>query len=71
MLINRVQDHALGKLKMSSSQLTAALGLLRKVLPDLTSQDLNIKGGLEMAIIGLVQGLDNAKPEDEEAHTLQ
>ncbi len=35
MLINRLQDHALGKCKMTSSQITAVARILRKTLPDL------------------------------------
>jgi hypothetical protein len=35
MLVNRLTDHAAGQCEMSASQITAALGLLRKSLPDL------------------------------------
>jgi len=49
-LINRLTNHVLGELKdkdgnvlvMESSQVTAALGLLKKVLPDLSST--NVQG---------------------------
>lgn len=34
-LINRLQDHALGNVDMSSTQVRATEGLLKKVLPDL------------------------------------
>lgn len=37
MLTKRLTDHALGKCEMTQTQVTAALGLLRKSLPDLTS----------------------------------
>jgi hypothetical protein len=45
-LINRLTNHVLGKLKkpMDSTQVTAALGLLKKVLPDLSSTD--VKGDI-------------------------
>lgn len=38
-LINRLTSHALGKAdpKMDSSQVTAALGLLKKAVPDLSA----------------------------------
>ena len=36
-LINRLTNHVLGKVEMAPSAVTAALGLLRKVLPDLAS----------------------------------
>ena len=34
-LINRLTNHVLGKIDMQPSQVTAALGLLRKSLPDM------------------------------------
>ena len=37
MLINRLQDHINGKANLDNSQVTAALGLLRKTAPDLAS----------------------------------
>lgn len=42
-LINRLQDHILNDLDMSKSQVSAALGLLRKTLPDLSVQQLTGK----------------------------
>jgi hypothetical protein len=38
MLINRLQNHVLGRLDMSKTQLQAAGILLRKTLPDMVSQ---------------------------------
>lgn len=38
-LINRLTGHVLGDVEMSSSQVTAGLGLLRKTLPDLTATE--------------------------------
>jgi hypothetical protein len=37
MLVKRVENHALGNEEMTKTQLAAALGLLRKTLPDLSS----------------------------------
>jgi uncharacterized protein with von Willebrand factor type A (vWA) domain len=37
MIINRLTDHILGKVEMQASAVTAALGLLKKVAPDLSS----------------------------------
>ena len=37
MIINRLTDHVLGKVDMPASAVTAALGLLRKVAPDLSA----------------------------------
>lgn len=36
-LVNRLTDHALGEVDMQPSQVTAALGLLKKALPDLAA----------------------------------
>ena len=38
-LINRLHDHVLNDLNLSSTQVSAALGLLKKTLPDLSQQD--------------------------------
>ena len=38
-LINRLTDHVLGNVEMKPTQVTAALGLLKKSIPDLSSAD--------------------------------
>lgn len=38
MLINRLQNHVLGRIDMTKTQLTAAGILLKKVLPDMVAQ---------------------------------
>ena len=40
-LINRLTDHVLGTVDMKPSQVTAALGLLKKSIPDLSQSDVN------------------------------
>jgi hypothetical protein len=35
MIINRLESHVEGAIELSPSQVTAALGLLKKTLPDL------------------------------------
>lgn len=58
-LVNFLQDHALGKLarKIDKSRITAALGLLKKVAPDLSSTELSsdpdkpVVARVEMVII--------------------
>ena len=35
MIRKRLEDHIVGKVELSASQVTAALGLLRKTIPDL------------------------------------
>jgi hypothetical protein len=37
MLINRLSDHVAGKVELTSTQVTAALGLLKKTAPDLSA----------------------------------
>lgn len=51
-LVNRLTNHALGKLEknMDNSQVTAALGLLKKSLPDLQSVELGNKAGESLKI---------------------
>lgn len=45
MLLNRLQNHIAGRINMSQSQVSAALGLLKKRLPDLTATELSGPGG--------------------------
>jgi hypothetical protein len=44
MLINRLQNHVLGRIEMSKTQLTAARILLGKTVPDLSA--ISVSGGL-------------------------
>lgn len=39
MLVRRLTKHVLGKVEMSTTQVTAALGLLKKTLPDLSAME--------------------------------
>lgn len=45
MLVNRLQDHANGKVEMTKSQVTAAIALLKKTAPDL--QAITLAGDAE------------------------
>ena len=38
-LVNRLENHVFGEVDLNSSQVTAALGLLKKCVPDLKSSD--------------------------------
>ncbi len=40
-LTRRLTKHVLGKVEMSATQVTAALGLLKKTLPDLSATELS------------------------------
>jgi hypothetical protein len=48
-LVTRLTQHVEGKVDMRQTQVTAALGLLKKVLPDLSSTDLT-SGGEALSI---------------------
>ena len=52
-IINRLNDYVKGDVVMESGQVTAALGLLRKTLPDLTATTLNATDSLKAAIKGI------------------
>ena len=43
MLIDALEQHALGESKMTATQVSAALALLKKVMPDLSSSSGKIK----------------------------
>lgn len=43
-LIKQLEDHALGKLELRPTQVSAALGLLKKALPDLGKAPVKIGG---------------------------
>jgi hypothetical protein len=50
MLINRLEDHIVGKVDLSATQVTAALGLIRKTLPDLKAIEVDIEGQIDARI---------------------
>ena len=54
MLVSRLQRHVDGKLEMTATQVTAALGLLRKTAPDLARTELTGKDGAELGVGVLV-----------------
>ena len=49
-IINRLQGHVNGKIELSQTQVSAGLGLLRKVLPDLASTALTDPDGKSLTI---------------------
>ena len=48
-LVERLSDHVLGEVEMSSSQVSAGLGLLKKTLPDLTQAQVTGADGADLA----------------------
>jgi hypothetical protein len=53
-LVNRLQDHVNGRIEMQPTQVTVAVNLLRKVLPDLSAVDLTTSGDHSITV-NLVQ----------------
>lgn len=58
-IINRLQGYVNGKCQLEPAQVSAGLGLLRKVLPDLQSTALTDKDGGALTV--LVQRFGNDK----------
>lgn len=48
LIVNTLENHIFGKKKIEASQVTAALGLLKKCIPDLTSAQLTGKDGADL-----------------------
>ena len=44
-ILNALIEHAVGEREMSSTQVTAGLGLLKKIMPDLASVEVGGQGG--------------------------
>ena len=57
-IAKRLMDHILGNIELSATQVTAALGLLKKTLPDLQSLEVDQTINDERSVI-------NAKPVSE------
>jgi hypothetical protein len=58
-IINRLQGHIDGKVDMVPSQVTAALGLLKKAIPDLAAQ-VGADGGTPETILKVISGVPRA-----------
>ena len=44
-IVDRLEKHVLGKVEMTATQVTAALGLLRKCVPDLSENKTELETG--------------------------
>ena len=49
-ILNALVEHVEGRRDMSATQVTAGLGLLRKVMPDLSSVDANVELSGEIVV---------------------
>ena len=71
-LINRLQGHVLGEFEMPATAVTAALGLIRKTLPDLTAtehsgeQDLSVSIGWKTISKSITPQESNSSPSTTE-----
>ena len=61
-LINRLTDHVLKDLELTATQVTAALGLLKKTLPDLSNVTLD--GNIDSRTTLIVKDLTGANTRD-------
>jgi hypothetical protein len=52
-LINRLTDHVFDRAEMTKTQVSAAMGLLRKTLPDLSCVELS--GNPDAPIVGRIE----------------
>ena len=59
-LVNRLEDHILGETDMCNTQVTAALGLLRKVVPDLKATESKVEhsGNIEGISVNFIESND-------------
>lgn len=71
-LVNRLTDHVFGKIELSSTQVTAALGLLKKALPDLGSME--VKADVtttDYVVYGVKEAKDADQWVESISHTVQ
>ena len=61
-LINRLFDHAMGNVVMDGPQVSSAKALLNKVLPDLTSVDM--QSIIEQTVVEKIQLVPFEEPND-------
>lgn len=69
-LVNALMNHVLGENDMTTTQVSAALGLLRKTLPDLSMTELTGGGDINITVHGGLPELpgDGAKPVAQITH---
>lgn len=66
MLLNRLTDHAMGKLELSATQVQAIKILVGKVLPDL--QATQISGDMEHNYVARMPGMPKSSDEWNKQH---
>jgi hypothetical protein len=65
-IAKRLEGHVLGKVDMSTSQVSAALGLLKKVVPDQQAMELTGKDGGAIETVNRIERVvvESSKPQD-------
>lgn len=63
-LINRLEDHALGSVELSQTQIKAIEILLKKTLPDLTSTELTGDPENPLTVSTVERRIVDANPSD-------
>jgi hypothetical protein len=72
MLIRRLQDHVENKVELTSTQVTAALGLLKKCVADLASVQVDVSGNASLTV-HVIRSIDEYKQGltiEQEKHAL-
>jgi hypothetical protein len=64
-LVNRLTEHVLGNVELGATQVSAALGLLRKTLPDLTTTTLQGDADNPLNIVHQIERRIVSQTEDE------
>jgi hypothetical protein len=59
MIVNRLQEHIAGNVDMGATQVSAALGLLRKTLPDLAQVDSTLDANMQGSVTFTWQAPDS------------
>lgn len=54
-IVNRLENHVFGDVELTSTQVSAALGLLKKIVPDLAATELT--GDLKVGLTQLIENL--------------
>lgn len=63
-LINRLTDFVNSKIELNPAQVTAALGLLKKALPDLSTQALTGADGKDLPATSYIINVSGVKVSD-------
>lgn len=66
MLINRLQNHVFGRCSMTPTQVSAALKILRKTLPDLMAGEVEYDAAPSYA-----DAIRASYPDDDPSHAVQ